>query len=142
MDTVGSLFLSLFKCNDPSTVSVPPQSSDVSLPDQIALEVTVYEKLSLNPNEVQDSSFDILQWWFNYRSTFPHLCTIVKDSLCVPASSTASERTFSTAGNIVTKTRNRLLPENINMLTFLRKNYLYIPEDTLVLTEDMETDSE
>ena len=39
--------------------------------------------------------------------------------LAVPASSAASERVFSTAGNIVTKLRNRLGTERVDTLTFL-----------------------
>ena len=47
--------------------------------------------------------------------------------LCIPASSTSSERAFSVANNIVTKRRNRLLPENVQMLTFLKNNFEYVP---------------
>ena len=47
------------------------------------------------------------------------LAEIARRLLCVPASSTASERLFSTA---VSKIRNSLKPENVDALLFLNKN--------------------
>ena len=58
---------------------------------------------------------------------FPNLSMLAKHYLCIPASSTSSERSFLIANNIVTKRRNRLLPENVEMLTFLKNNFKYIP---------------
>ncbi len=42
--------------------------------------------------------------------------------MCIPATSVPSERIFSTSGNIVTKLRASLKPENVDMLVFLHKN--------------------
>ena len=67
---------------------------------------------------------------------------MVKQYLCVPASSTSSERSFSIAGNIVTERRNRLLPENVEMLTFLKINFEYIPLVTQVKDIDEESKGE
>ena len=55
-------------------------------------------------------------------SRFPRLAEIARRLLCVPASSTASERLFSTAGSTVSKIRNSLKPENVDALLFLNKN--------------------
>ena len=73
---------------------------------------------------------------------FPNLSIMVKQYLCVPASSTSSERSFSIAGNIVTERRNRLLPENVEMLTFLKINFEYIPLVTEVKDIDEESKGE
>ena len=41
----------------------------------------------------------------------------------IQATSVASERVFSTAGEIVTKKRSSLTPSNVNMLIFLHKDF-------------------
>ena len=65
---------------------------------------------------------DALEWWKMNASRFPRLAEIARRLLCVPASSTASERLFSTAGLTVSKIRNSLKPENVDALLFLNKN--------------------
>ena len=130
MSKSSQLLHSLFKCND--TDPEYAASSQVNLPEQIATEVTVYFKSPLSNDVKKYSTFGILHWWHQHKSSYPHLCQLVKHYLCVPASSTPSERAFSTAGNIVTKNRNRLLPANVNILTFLKNNFHYIPKDTKV----------
>ena len=54
---------------------------------------------------------DPLIWWQAHSSEFPVLCNIARDFLCIQATSVASEQAFLVAGNTITKTRNRLLPE-------------------------------
>jgi len=41
---------------------------------------------------------DITQFWNENKSILPKLFSVVKQVLCIPASSAASERVFSTAG--------------------------------------------
>ena len=38
----------------------------------------------------------------------------------------ASERVFSTTGDIISKKRNRIAPDVVNMLVFLNRNYKLI----------------
>ncbi|XP_049416194.1 E3 SUMO-protein ligase ZBED1-like [Epinephelus fuscoguttatus] len=68
------------------------------------------------------SSVDPLLWWRQKRDQMPMLASLAKKYLCVQASSTPSERVFSTAGDTVSVERARLLPEKIDMLVFLKKN--------------------
>ena len=65
---------------------------------------------------------DPLEWWKTHHVDYSHLASLAKKYLCIPATSVASERLFSTSGNIVTDKRCCLKPERVNMLTFLAKN--------------------
>ena len=47
---------------------------------------------------------------------------LVRQVLCIPATSASSERVFSTAGNICRKKRTRLTPQNVDALTVLKHN--------------------
>jgi hypothetical protein len=61
-------------------------------------------------------------WWKKHDGKYPALSSVAKQVLAVPATSTTSERVFSTAGNICSKLRASLAPHNVDMLTFLAKN--------------------
>lgn len=51
----------------------------------------------------------------------PLLAVLAKKILCIPATSVASERFFSTAGDIVTSQRACLKPSHVDKLIFLKK---------------------
>ncbi|XP_073668771.1 zinc finger BED domain-containing protein 4-like [Paramisgurnus dabryanus] len=63
-----------------------------------------------------------LAWWKQNSDRYPKLAFAAKHLLCVPATSTPSERIFSKAGYVVNKTRSSLLPENVDKLIFLAHN--------------------
>lgn len=63
-----------------------------------------------------------LMWWREQEKMFPMLAKLARKYLCIPASSVASERHFSTAGRIIRKDRVRLLPETSATLIFLNRN--------------------
>ena len=67
----------------------------------------------------QDSTEDPLEWWKANAISYPALSRLSKQYLCISATSSASERLFSTAGNVVTKKRSLLKPEKVDMLVFL-----------------------
>jgi hypothetical protein len=66
---------------------------------------------------------DPLKFWKGIAVRLPRLSRLVKYYLCVQASSVASERIFSTAGDIVTATRSCLDPQCVDQLIFLKKNF-------------------
>ncbi|XP_059417293.1 E3 SUMO-protein ligase ZBED1-like [Carassius carassius] len=68
------------------------------------------------------SEQDPLAWWRIHKVNFPHLSKLAEKYLCVPATSTPSERLFSTSGNVVTCQRASLKPSKVDMLVFLSKN--------------------
>ncbi|XP_034020294.1 zinc finger BED domain-containing protein 1-like isoform X2 [Thalassophryne amazonica] len=62
-----------------------------------------------------------LNWWRSNEKEYPLLACLAKRYLCVPGTSIASERVFSTAGDITAK-RSCLTPDHVNELLFLHKN--------------------
>lgn len=89
----------------------------VSSPESTQSVVDAYLK---EPNQPRKS--DPLLYWKRNQSNLPHLTNLAKQYLCAPPASVASERLFSTAGNICTELRNRLSPTKVEYLLFLNKN--------------------
>ena len=68
------------------------------------------------------TSEDPSAWWWLKRDVYPLLSDLALSYFCVQASSTPSERVFSTAGDTISTERSRILPEKADMLIFLFKN--------------------
>lgn len=65
---------------------------------------------------------DPLTYWKNKAVVFPRLAKLAKKHLSVVATSVPSERVFSTAGQLISDRRNRLLSENVEKVMFLNGN--------------------
>jgi len=65
---------------------------------------------------------DPVQWWKDNKTIFPIMAEVARKYLTPPPSSVDSERLFSTAGDIISDCRNRLLPEKAEQLIFLKIN--------------------
>ena len=63
-----------------------------------------------------------LDWWRQRKEKYPLLIVAVRKLFACTATSVPAECVFSTAGDIVTKKRNSLLPDNIDMLILLYIN--------------------
>lgn len=64
-----------------------------------------------------------LAWWMENSLRYPKISKLSKKYLCIPFTSTPSERAFSTAGNIITTAkRNCLSGETAKWLIFLSHN--------------------
>ena len=103
-----------------------------SLRQKILIKVKSYSSQKRNKSD----DFDLLGWWKDNENHYPYVAKTAKHYLCIPATSVTSERAFSTANNIVTKTRNCLDPKNVEILTFLKNNDDYIPKETNILDPD------
>ena len=88
-----------------------------SLKQQLETELKMYR--AMPPKLVSD---DPAKWWWDNRSTYPSLSEVAIPYLCVQASSTPSERVFSTAGDTICAERARILPGKADMLIFLNRN--------------------
>jgi hypothetical protein len=64
-----------------------------------------------------------LEWWKMNKDRFPILSVLARIYLCIPATSTPSERLFSNAGNVMTVKRTQLSNSTFEHLLFLKKNW-------------------
>jgi hypothetical protein len=72
-----------------------------------------------------NSVIDPFQWWRDHEKEFPILFKVSRKYLGIPATSVPSERLFSDAGNQITNERNRLKPDTVNELLFVKRNREY-----------------
>lgn len=104
---------SFFKGSEAVSSTAPTVSS---------LQAVEAELSSYLLSPLQDSEGNPLDWWRKHHAHFPTLTKVAKKYLCIPATSSPSERVFSSGGNTVTCLRSCLKPEMVNMLVFLSKN--------------------
>ena len=67
-----------------------------------------------------------LDYWKTHATQFPSLAAVATKFLCAPCTSVDSERLFSAVSNILDEKRNRLSPDKVEMLIFLKKNIHFI----------------
>ena len=81
----------------------------------------VFSNQSVLNECVKENEFNILQFWNNptIKSQFPTLSHMALGILSVPASSAASERAFSTSGNILEVKRRSLSATAVSSLMVL-----------------------
>lgn len=67
--------------------------------------------------------FEVIEWWKCNKLFYPHLSKFALQVHSIPASSAASKRIFSLAGNIIQEKQNKLAPNSIDSLLFLSSFY-------------------
>ena len=86
--------------------------------------LTKYRNFKMDNEKSREKS--PLEYWKNLSLSQclveQNLAKIAKKYLTPPPTSVDVERLFSTAGNILTDKRNRIRPENLQQLVFLREN--------------------
>lgn len=68
--------------------------------------------------------FDLFDWWFKNRHTYEKLFRLFINKAGICASSSPSERSFSTTGIILEARRSCLLPDTVHNLVLARNKYL------------------
>ena len=66
---------------------------------------------------------DPLEYWKKNQARFPNLIILVKKYLCIQASSTEAERSFSALANLLTKRRLRMSGDNVNKAWLQKKQH-------------------
>lgn len=101
----------------------PNNATVETVQQKVERELKNFLQYPIDPAVLKSPTFDVLKWWRKNHPMYPLLSKFAQRIICVPATSTPSERVFSTAGNIVTKNRSMLKPENVDKLIFLHSNY-------------------
>ncbi|XP_034553696.1 zinc finger BED domain-containing protein 1-like [Notolabrus celidotus] len=96
-----------------------PTDQGISKPSRASIELEL--NMYLQAADL-DAEKDPLVWWRQHEVNFPLVAKLAKKYLCVPATSSPSERVFSASGNIVTCKRSCLKPERVDQLVFLYLN--------------------
>lgn len=84
----------------------------------ITHELDLYMATAMQANVDED----LLHWWYNHQYVFPNLAKLARQILNIPATSTCSERNFSSAGRVMEARRTRLAPSKLDQLLFLHSN--------------------
>ena len=89
-------------------------------------EIDRYVALTLDEQEQYD---DPMVFWkkTENQSAFPNLARLAKRYFSIPCSSSAVERQFSAAGQIISQRRSNLDPSTVNDIIFLRSMEKHLP---------------
>ena len=92
--------------------------SDSSDDDSSWEEFSKYEKMIWT----KDIYSDPVDFWKNQEKYLPNLSLIAKDYLCISSSSANIERLWSKAEKVVTPSRSKLKPENVENIFIVMSN--------------------
>lgn len=93
-------------------------SGSGQISNSVDAEITKYLNMPI-PN----TDIDMLDWWAEHKTSFKHLYKLSNIINCIPATSAASERVFSSGGNIITVKRNRLNSNKVDNLVVINSFY-------------------
>lgn len=116
-----------------STATAAPSLPSEHFLEEAEKEVERYRAASgLAMEQAQESGKILypnpLDWWRLNAVKFPLLAALARRLLSIPASQAQSERVFSSAGQVVTQTRNRLSSENVELLVALKNIWGVVEE--------------
>ena len=102
-----------------SYTGINPNSSvkQQTCKSEIRIELDKYLSTALASRNTK-----ILEWWRLMANTYPLLAKLAQKSLCIPASSSTSERVFSGSGGTVTCKQTNLHVNNVEKLVYVQEN--------------------
>ena len=90
-------------------------------------EMNTYLQFKItNLKSTNDDRDDPLHFWREQENILPNLSILAKKILCIPASSAAVERAFSSAGLVVSQRRTSLKPSLVNDIILIRSADAYL----------------
>ena len=92
------------------------------VPGKSMFQIVESELANYKVEETMPLNSNPLLWWKAKELKYPILSKLAKGYLCVPATPVASERVFSSAGDLVSAQRSCLHSEHVDELIFLTKN--------------------
>lgn len=104
----------------------PASQSSTSNQQSIESEVNEYQATPELPifNDIIHETFNNpLDWWRLRQDKFPRVSKLARKLLAIPATSAPPERVFSSAGNIITDKRSRLMSDLATSLILVRQYY-------------------
>lgn len=100
-------------------------NNNIQLSNNIDLQKELNDYLSAPRLSIEIDNIRInpLQWWKDNQHRFPNIALLARKILAIPATSASSERLFSSAGLVITEKRNRLNPNTVESIIFLKENW-------------------
>ena len=77
--------------------------------------------------EVNEEKLEVIDWWKVSEVRYPILAMVERRNLAVQATSAESERDFSAAGLVTSKSRLSLSSDSVNICIFCSINKQYVP---------------
>jgi hypothetical protein len=99
--------------------------SQVSAPEltTIERELEVWNQVIQAPGKANEIDIDILSFWKKTAASLPNLAWLARRILSIPASSTSSERAFSTGGKVISSSRTLLNTDKAETLIWIMENF-------------------
>ena len=102
-------------------------------------ELDAYLQLKLSKcTSLKEDNDNPLLFWKEQQHLLPNMAVLAKKIFCIPASSAAVERAFSSAGVVVSQRRSNINPSTVNDIILVRSGEAYskrqlrsIPQKTL-----------
>ena len=135
-----SAFSDLFGADDEDTYSSEGSGENARVISDIEHELNKFDKIIVKKlkerqneggytpklqeaDKNEDGYRDPLKWWrSNTADGFAILKVVLRYVFCMVATSVASERCFSTAGNVITTRRSRLAPKSTRDIILINQN--------------------
>lgn len=100
-------------------------SSDETFSNQMNIADDFERYLSIKLGPINPFDFNLLEWWFKNRLTFPNLFRLFLSLSGITAASSSAERSFSETEIIITARRSNTSPENVSNLVLARNVFLH-----------------
>lgn len=72
---------------------------------------------------------NVLEFWKENAKLMPLLSQVAVATYCTPATSTPSERNFSTSGLVTNSKQSQITPENLDKVVFIHNNYEFLKKN-------------